>query len=145
MLKAKVVVDACCHVPNAHLLGRIGRGKATCGVLVIDEQGNEHEFSKYLGDMTPPEAEFNGLIFALDQGAGITRFDIEVPMDSDLVINWMKGSYRMRKEHIRPLFDQAKKNEQRFKPVEYNHHSRSTILGVRADALANKEYKKYHP
>jgi ribonuclease HI len=145
MAKAKVIVDACCHKPNSNVSGSSGRGKCACGVLILDERGNEFEFSKYLGEMTPPEAEFNGLVFALDQAAGVTRFDIEVLMDSELVVNWMTGSYRMRKEHIRPLFDQAKKNEQRFRSVEYSHHSRSTPLGMRADKLADVEYKKYHP
>lgn len=142
MPKVKVIVDACCHVPNAHIQGRAGRGKAACGALVIDERGNEHEFSKYLGEATPPEAEFRGLIFALDQTAGVTRFDIEVWMDSELVINWMNGTYRMRREHIRPLFDDAKRNAQRFRSVEYFHHSRGSSLGKRADNLADAEYRR---
>ncbi|MCJ7740568.1 ribonuclease HI family protein [Candidatus Microgenomates bacterium] len=143
MNKTKVIVDACCHIPNAHILGRIGKGKAACGVLVIDHSGQEYEFSKYLGEMTVPEAEFRGLIFALDQTVGITRYDIEVWMDSELVVNWMTGKYRMRKEHIRPLFDEARKNAQRFNSVEYFHHSRSTLLGKRADRLSEQEYNKF--
>lgn len=142
MNKTKIVVDACVHIPNAHILGRSGRGRSACGVLIIDYSRQEHEFSKYLGEMTVPEAEFRGLIFALDQTAGITRFDIEVWMDSELVINWMTGKYRMRKEHIRPLFDEAKKNSQRFNSVGYFYHSRETILGKRADRLAQREYNK---
>ena len=142
MAKTKVIVDACCHIPNAHIKGRAGKGKAACGVLVIDQSGQEHEFSKYLGEMTVPEAEFRGLIFGLDQTAGVTRFDIEVWMDSELVINWMTGKYRMKKEHIRPLFDETKKNAQRFNSIEYFHHSRKTQLGIRADNLAKAEYQK---
>ena len=38
---SKIIVDACCKIPNAHLSGRQGKGKSACGVLVIDEQGNE--------------------------------------------------------------------------------------------------------
>ncbi len=142
MNKTKVIVDACCHIPNAHILGRAGKGKSACGVLIIDYRGNEHEFGKYLGEMTVPEAEFRGLIFALDQAVSITRFDIEVWMDSELVINWMTGKYRMKKEHIRPLFDEAKKNSQRFNGVEYFHHSRNTKLGMRADHISNEEYTR---
>src|SRR3990167_6931880 len=135
MNKTKIIVDACVYIPNAHIHGRAGKGKAACGVLIIDYSDQEHEFSKYLGEMTVPEAEFRGLIFALDQVAAVTRFDIEVWMDSELVINWMTGKYRMKKEHIRPLFDEARKNAQRFNSVEYFHHSRETELGKRADKL----------
>ena len=141
--KAKIIVDAHCQIPNAHIPGRIGRGKASCGVLVIDERGNEHELSKYLGELTVPEAEFNGLIFALEEASAITRYDVEVWMDSELVIKWMCGEYRLKKAHIRPLFDQARRNSERFKSVEYFHHDREATLAKHADALARAEYKKH--
>jgi ribonuclease HI len=141
--KAKIIVDARCQVPNAHIRGRVRRGKATCGVIIIDERGNEHQLSKYLGDMTVPEAEFNGLIFALEEASAITRYDIEVWMDSELVIKWMHGEYRLKKPHIRPLFDQAKKNAERFRSVEYFHHDREALLAKRADALAKSEYREH--
>lgn len=144
MTKAKIIVDACCHIPQAHQKGRAGRGKSACGVLIIDERGNESEFSKYLGEMTVPEAEFQGLIFALDQAVAITRWDIEVWMDSELVVRWMTGEYRMRKEHIRPLFDEAKRYEQRFRSVEYFHHSSNSKYAKRADQLAEVEYQKHN-
>lgn len=142
MAKAKIIIDACCIVSSAHLKGRPGRGKAACGVLIIDEKGNEYEFKKYLGEMTVPEAEFKGLIFALDQAPGIIRYDVEVWMDSELVIKWMTGKYRMKKEHIRPLFDEAKKFEARFQSIEYFHHSSNSRLAKRVDQLAHQAYKE---
>lgn len=144
-MKAKIITDACCHKPNSNIKGSCGSGKAACGVLIIDEFGNENEFSKYLGETTPPQAEFRGLIFALDKATEISRGEIEVFMDSELVINWMNGLYRLRKEYIKPLFDEAKKNASRFKSVEYLYHSGNTTLGIRVDALAEAEYKKFNP
>lgn len=143
MRKAKIAVDAHVVIPGAHIKGRLNRGKAACGVLVIDEKGEEHEFKKYLGEMTVPEAEFKALIFALDEAPGTVRYDIEVLMDSELVIKWMRGEWRMRKPHIRPLFDEANKYAQRFKSVEFLHHSRNSKLGKRADLLAHKAYNEY--
>lgn len=140
---AKIIVDAHCQIPNAHIPGRMGRGKSSCGALVIDEHGNEHEFGKYLGELTVPEAEFQGLIFALEEASAITRYDVEVWMDSELVIRWMRGEYRLKKQHIRPLFDQAKRNAVRFASVEYFHHDRESLLAKRADAIARAEYKKH--
>jgi ribonuclease HI len=141
--KAKIIVDAHCVIKNAHIPGRVGRGKSSCGVLVIDEYGNEHQFSKYLGEMTVPEAEFNALIFALEESVAITRNEVEVWMDSELVIKWMRGEYRLKKPHIRELFDQAKQKAERFKFVEYFHHDRESTLAKRADALARAEYRKH--
>ncbi len=141
--KIQVIVDACCHVKDAHISGRSSCGKAACGVLIINEKGEEYEFGSYFGEKTVPEAEFNGLIFALEQAAAISRRDIEVWMDSELVVKWMTGEYRLKKEHIRLLFDEAKKKEQRFRSVQYFHHKRSTILGKRVDLLAKVEYEKH--
>jgi len=142
MDKAKIIVDARVYIPDAHKPGRLRKGKSSCGVLVIDERGNECEFKKYLGEMTVPEAEFRGLIFALDQAVSISRYDVEVRMDSELVIKWMRGEYRMRKEHIRPLFDEAKKYEQRFKGVEYIHHPRTSNLAKKAHKLSKEAYSE---
>jgi len=142
MNKAKIIVDARCHIPNAHIRGRLNKGKSSCGVLIINERGDEFEFKKYLGDMTVPEAEFAGLIFALDQTVSITRYDVEVWMDSELVIKWMKREYRIKKEHIRPLFDTAKIYEQRFKSVEYFHHSNTSFLAKKAHKLAEEAYNE---
>ena len=44
----KIIVDACCHVKDSHIKGRLGSGKSACGVLIIDCDGNEYEFSKIL-------------------------------------------------------------------------------------------------
>jgi len=142
MKKVKIIIDACCHIKNAHIKGRSGKGKAACGVLIIDERDNEFKFSKYLGEMTVPEAEFRGLIFALDQAVAISRWDVEVWMDSELVIKWMKGEYRMKKEHIRPLFDEAKKYTERFRSVEFFHHDRESKLARKVDNLAKQEYER---
>jgi ribonuclease HI len=140
MPKMIITADACCKIPNANIKGRIGRGKSACGVVIIDEYGNENLFKKYLGEMTVPEAEFRALIYALDCASAIGRRDVEIWMDSELVIKWMNGEYRMKKEHIRPLFDEAKKNSQRFKSVSFFHHPRSTELAKKADALANEAF-----
>ncbi|MCP4580205.1 MAG: ribonuclease HI family protein [candidate division Zixibacteria bacterium] len=140
MPKAKIIIDACCKVKNAHIKGRSGKGKAACGVLIINEKGEETTFKKYLGEMTVPEAEFRALIFALDQAVSIVRYDIEVWMDSELVIKWMNGEYRMKKDHIRPLFDEAKKYSQRYKSVEFLHHSRKSTNAKKADKLANEAF-----
>lgn len=142
MDKTKVYVDACCQIPNANIKGRIGIGKCACGVYVIDKYGNTTEYSKYLGEMTVPQAEFNGLIFALDKVTDVTREEVEIWMDSQLVIKWMNKEFRMKKEHIKPLFDQALMLSQRYKSVEYFHHPRTTVNAKKADAIANNELVK---
>jgi ribonuclease HI len=144
MSKTRVIVDACCHVANAHLPGRAGRGYCACGVLIIDACGQELEHAKYLGEMTVPEAEFQGLIYALDKASECTRHEIEVWMDSELVIKWMRKEYRLKKDHIKPLYDKAETLSRRFQSVEFFHHSRNTVNAKWADRIAAAEYDKHH-
>ncbi len=126
--------------------GRIGVGESACGVLIIDDSGQEHEFSTYLGHKTVPQAEFEGLIFALDKASEVLRRNqkVEVWMDSDLVVKWMNKVFRLRQEHIKPLFDRANELAQRFAAVEYYHHSRDCNLAKRADSLASAKYEEHH-
>ena len=84
----RIIVDATCQIQDIHIKGV---GKAACGVLIINTNGEEYEHASYLGEKTVPEAEFEGLIFALDKASEILRRNqhVEVWMDSELVVKWM--------------------------------------------------------
>jgi ribonuclease HI len=141
--KNLIIFDATCRIPEANVKGRRKTGKAACGVLIITSNGKEHEFKTYFSEeVTPPMAEFKALIFALDKGSEVIKRneEVEVRCDSELVIKWMTGEYRLRKEHIKPLYDKAKQLEARFKRVAYMHHSRDSKLGKRVDKLAQEAY-----
>ena len=146
MNKIKIISDATCRIKDANKKGRLGYGYAACGFVILNESGEIlAEGSKYLGEKTVPQAEMTGLITALDQGAAYGRRDVEIWMDSELVIKWMNGDYRMKKDEIRKLFDQVKQKEQRFKgEVKYFHHRRNAKWAIYADKLANDEYDKNH-
>jgi len=138
----KVYADACVKIPNANQKGRKGRGKAACGVLIIDLNGREYKYSKYLGECTVPEAEFKGLLLALDKVVEHTRGNIEVWMDSELVIKWMNKEYRLKKAHIKPLYDEAIKLQQRYAGVKYYHFSRNHPIAKKVDKIAEDEFNR---
>lgn len=141
--KIKIACDACCHKPNAHL-GLVGKGESAGGIIFMDENDVViSEFGVYLGDMTPPQAEYSTLIKALDKAAGYCRGEVEVWMDSELVVKQMNGDYGIKSENMKPLFHEVKKLEERFEKVCYFHHGRDTALGKKADKLAEIEYKKH--
>ena len=129
-----------------HIKGRVGFGKSACGVLIIDSDGKELECAKYLGEKTVPQAEFEGLVFALDKASEFLNRHkgIEVCMDSELVIKWMNKEYRLKQEHIKPIYDEANQKAQRFTSVQYFHHPRTTQLAQRVDKLAKVEFEKYN-
>ncbi|KKW20580.1 MAG: Ribonuclease H [Parcubacteria group bacterium GW2011_GWA1_51_12] len=141
--KLKIVCDACCHKPNAHL-GFVGKGKSAGGIIFLDEEGTIiSEFGVYLGDMTPPQAEYTTMIRALDKAASICRGVIEVWLDSEFVVKQMNGDYGIKSDNMKPLYDEAKKLERRFTNVEYFHHGRNSALAKTADQLAEREYRKH--
>ena len=139
----KIVCDACCHVPQAHIKDRSGKGKSAGGVVFIDKLGNVvGELSFYFGELTPPQAEYNILIKALDKVSGLCRDDIEVWIDSEFIVKQLSGDYGIKSENMKPLFDEVKKLERRFNNIKYFHHSRYAKLAKQADNLAEREYKK---
>ncbi len=144
--KLVIVTDACCIIENAHKQNRAGKGKAACGVIYLSEEKELSEkvgeTGKYLGEMTVPEAEYNGLILALDNASNHCRNSIEVWLDSELIVKHMTGAYRLKAENLKPLFDKVKSLETRYKSVEYFHHNRSNSLAQEADELAHKYLRK---
>ncbi len=143
--KIKIVTDACCKVPNAHIPGRRNKGHSACAVLLVGENDEIiSSYSKYLGEVTISQAEYQGLIFALDKAAEICRGEAEVWMDSEFVVRQLNGDYGIKSENMKPLYHQVKTLEQRFlKGVKYFHHPRTARLAKKADQLANAEYRKH--
>ena len=140
--RIKLICDACCKIPNANIKGRLNKGKAACGIILLDEaEQSIIQKGKYLGELTTPQAEYNGLIFGLDLAAGYCRNEIEVWMDSELVIRQMNGEYGIKSDNMKPLFDEVKRLERRFKiEPKYFHHNRTAKLAKLADKVANDEF-----
>lgn len=144
--KNLIIFDATCHIPEAHIKGRRKEGRSACGVLIITSRREEFQYKRYLGEMTPPVAEFKALIFALDKAAEVIKRneDIEVRGDSELVIKWMTGNFRLKKQHIKPLFDEAKKMESRFQTnIQYYYQPRNSKYGKIAHRLAQDAYEQF--
>ncbi len=145
--KIKIISDATCRMADRRTNGAAYvKGKAACGSIILDNLGNIlDQRTKYLGECTVPQAEYLGLIFALDVAVEFGRHDLEVWMDSELVIRQMVGDYCIRSEAVKILFDQVKRRELRFLGrVDYFHHNRGSFWARQADALANAEYSRNH-
>src|SRR6202049_1039500 len=85
-------------------------GPAAYGVVVRRPDGTTHEtLGKYIGRTTNNVAEYYALIAALDYAIanGIKR--LRVQSDSQLIVNQMKGLYKVKHPDLRPLHERAKK------------------------------------
>jgi len=112
-------------------------GPASYGVVVRNERGEVvAKLKKYIGRMTNNVAEYYGLIAALDyaQSNGVRALRIE--SDSELLVQQMRGHYKVKSPDLRPLFERAKKMSQTFESFRIDHVYREQ--NSEADALANE-------
>ena len=98
------------YTANIDGAARGNPGPAAYGVIVRRPDGTTHEsLGKYIGRTTNNVAEYYALIAALDYAAasGITR--LRVYSDSQLIVNQIKGLYKVKHPDLRPLHERAKK------------------------------------
>jgi ribonuclease HI len=142
----RIITDACCRVPESrqHLSRYRARGKSACGYLLLSGETVVGQGAQYVGECTVTQAEYQGVLLALDQASAFCRRDIEVWMDNEVVVGQLSGHYALRSELIKPLFDKVKQLELRYSRVSYFHHSRGSLWARAADKLANAEYSRLH-
>lgn len=90
----------------------------------------------YLGVTTNNQAEYNGLKMGLDEAAMRGAKIVHVYMDSLLVINQMKGLYKVKNADLAPVHQGIKAGLSRFQKVTFNHVPRE--LNKLADGMVNE-------
>ncbi len=120
-------------------------GPAGAGAVLFDPQGDiQGRVSKYLGEATNNVAEYQALIegLRLARSLGVTR--LRLCLDSQLVVNQLNGSYRVKTPHLLPLWRQAKDELQNFEAYAISHIPREK--NALADRLANEAIdRKFRP
>ena len=82
--------------------GNPGAGGA--GVVVKDERGRIiARLKKYLGSVTNNRAEYQALIAGLEEAQRLGTKEVEVYLDSELVVNQVNGVYRVRDTKLKTL------------------------------------------
>jgi ribonuclease HI len=111
-------------------------GPAGAGAALWDAQGNVVEsLGVPLGGLTNNEAEYKALILGLEMALRNGAAQLTVRMDSELVVRQISGQYRVKTEHLRPLYEQVKRLIARFERCEVRHVRRGE--NAEADRLAN--------
>jgi len=87
------------------------------------------------GDVTNNVAEYAGLIAGLRKALALGVTHLEVVGDSELVVFQMTGRYRVTKEHLQLLQEEAAGLVSRFKVVTWRTVPRA--LNAQADQQAN--------
>jgi probable phosphoglycerate mutase len=128
--RLKVIVEADGGArgnPGPAGYGAVVREAGTGEVLV--------ERAESLGIATNNVAEYSGLIAGLQAAAELGAVDVEVRMDSKLVVEQMSGRWQIKHPGLRPLAAQAAALVGRFDTVRFIWVARAQ--NTHADALAN--------
>jgi len=124
------------YTANIDGAARGNPGPASYGVVVRRPDGKPLEsLGKYIGRHTNNVAEYYALIAALDYAAasGIRR--LRVYSDSQLIVNQIKGLYKVKHPDLRPLHERAKKQASTLELFTIQYVPREQ--NGDADALAN--------
>ncbi|MGB7437030.1 MAG: ribonuclease HI family protein [Candidatus Acidiferrum sp.] len=112
-------------------------GSAAYGVVIRDGSGEVvAKLKKYIGQATNNVAEYFGLIAALDYAHAHGVRALRVESDSELLVNQMRGSYKVKSGDLKPLFERAKKMSQGLESFRIEHVYREQ--NREADALVNQ-------
>lgn len=111
-------------------------GAASIGAAVFDERGQEvARVSRRLGRATNNEAEYQAAIAGLEAALGLGGGDVELRMDSQLVVRQLEFRYKVRNERLIPFFNRILELKRQFNAFSAHHIPREQ--NTRADELAN--------
>lgn len=117
-------------------------GPSAIGVVIKLKDGIK-EYSKYLGEATNNEAEYQAVIFGLKKvkhligGEKAEKAKIEILMDSELVVNQLSGIYKIKEKDLIPFFIEIWNLKIDFGNIEFRHIPREE--NKEADRLVNRE------
>jgi acyl dehydratase/ribonuclease HI len=124
------------YTANIDGAARGNPGPAAYGVVIRRPDGATQEsLGRYIGRQTNNVAEYYALIAALDYAAanGIRR--LRVLSDSQLIVNQIKGLYKVKHPVLRPLHERAKKQAASLESFAIQYVPREQ--NADADDLAN--------
>jgi ribonuclease HI/pterin-4a-carbinolamine dehydratase len=112
-------------------------GPSSSGYVIFDQNDNIIEQKGvYLGVTTNNQAEYTALKLGLERCLSLGSINVDVFMDSLLVVNQMNGIFKIRNRDLWPIHDNIKKIITKFKKVKFQHVPRE--LNKLADAEVNK-------
>ncbi|QMV18967.1 reverse transcriptase-like protein [Granulicella sp. 5B5] len=112
-------------------------GPAGFGAVFTDASGHKlAELSEFLGHRTNNFAEYSGLLGCLAWALQHNHRRLRVVSDSELMVNQIKGRYKVNSPDLRPLWEEARRRIAQLEAFEITHALRHKNKD--ADRLANE-------
>jgi ribonuclease HI len=112
-------------------------GPAGAGAVLCDPNGEALlRLKRFLGRATNNEAEYQALLMGLEAARDQGAHELDIRLDSELIVKQLKGQYKVKSPHLKPLFQRARELLRGFDRVSIMHIRRE--LNSEADRLANQ-------
>ncbi len=116
-------------------------GPAGIGAVLYNEKKEKvAEISKYLGIATNNQSEYKALIEALKKAKELGAKEVQVFMDSELVVKQLNREYKVKNKDLAPLFLEVYNLSSNFSSIIFKHIYRED--NKEADKLANDAMDK---
>jgi ribonuclease HI/pterin-4a-carbinolamine dehydratase len=134
-------VDPAAHPDKVKIFGDGGSrgnpGPSASGFVILDMEDNVLvDRGVYLGITTNNQAEYTSLRLALEECLKMGVKEVQVYMDSLLVVNQMKGIFKVKNRDLWPIHDAIKKLATQFDEISFSHVPRE--FNKLADAAVNR-------
>jgi ribonuclease HI len=120
-------------------------GPASLGAVLIDASRPDAldpvappaaSISEFLGHQTNNVAEYTGVVRALSLARELGAVEVDLLLDSMLIVEQLNGRWRVKDAKLRPLHDEARRLLDGFERWTARHVRRAQ--NAAADALANE-------
>jgi ribonuclease HI len=111
-------------------------GPAAVAAVAVDESGGELiERAETIGDATNNVAEYRALLLGIELARELGADEVEFVADSLLIVEQVRGNWKVKQAHLRPLRDRAVDELAEFRSWSIRHVKRGE--NERADELLN--------
>jgi len=108
---------------------------AAGGVIIADDGSIVAEMSECLGITTNNVAEYRALIMALQRAIGAGFREVDICIDSELIVKQLRGEYRVKDVKMIPLHQRVRSLLSHFQAATISHVGREQ--NKHADKLVN--------
>lgn len=100
-------------------------GPSGGGGVILDEEGTELDrYSVYFGEGTNNTAEYRALLSGLERLSLLKPGEVEIFLDSELLVRQIEGRYKVKSPALAPLFEEARRRLALFPKARVVHISR---------------------
>ena len=114
---------------------RSNPGAASIGISIQNDEQEVDTIAKKIGVATNNVAEYEGLRTALDYCDKNNLKDVQIYLDSLLVVQQVNGKYKVKSKNLKDLYNQCTDLIKKIDNLEIYHVPREQ--NKRADELAN--------